>query len=409
MSDTQKQLQRAYRLINKQKSDEALDILRPLTAQEPDNPDVWWLMAYALDEPTQVREALITVLRLNPNYSNADRARELLQTLNDQHPPTQEEIARFPDQLQQYSSFPDAFAPDTDDLFASSEQAVFEDADALFADSFDTSDASVNQTLYEPDAFSPDEAFDESVFLLAEEEEVGVKADEKPAKKSRKERQAERRAEQQRKQAEKAAEAQMDDVTRLARDLGVDPESLDDEILADLEEKAARRQGRGNRLLRVALLLGVLAVVILAVIWLGVGGGEKSTDPGPLKIIDAASKPGVNLEAVNNDILGANLGAESRAVIAESVLGDTLFVEFCREPDASLPAAILRGMDAAALQAPALQGVLDAVGVSVNACSGDKRDSLYRASVSMENALAYSTGSGTPGEISAFQALWQTP
>ncbi len=413
MSDTPKQLQRAYRLINKQQTAEALSLLRPLTIQEPENPDVWWLMAYALEEPTEVREALITVLRLNPNYSNAAKARELLQALNEQHPPSQEEIARFPDFLQQYSAFPDAFASEPAEMFSSSaDDTLFEETDAFFerdpfGDVFAEPDTA-GQDSYTPDAFYvPDDAFDENVFSVIEEEPEAALAEEKPAKKSRKERQAERRAEQERKKAEKAAEAKLDDVARMARDLGVEPDQLDDELLARLEEKAARHPRRGARIMQA-----VLALFLIAIVAVGVGAlltrDRTVRDPGELKLVDAASLPEVNLTAINDAIQSVNLGSNSRAVIAESDLGTTLFVEYCSQPGTNIPSAIMRGIDAIASQAPSVQGQVKAVGVSVNACDGEKRDTLYRAVVKLESAINYSAGLRTPKELASFQSRWKS-
>ena len=80
---TRSQLQQAYRLIQQEELDKAIAILKPIVASQPNNADAWWLMANAVSEPEDARNALQNVLRLNP--SNA-QARELLDQLDEQFP-----------------------------------------------------------------------------------------------------------------------------------------------------------------------------------------------------------------------------------------------------------------------------------------------------------------------------------
>ena len=79
MADTPRtQLERAYRLIQQERLDEASALLQPLVKQEPNNADAWWLLANAVTEPDDARNALENVLRLTPNHPEA---RDLLDQL----------------------------------------------------------------------------------------------------------------------------------------------------------------------------------------------------------------------------------------------------------------------------------------------------------------------------------------
>src|SRR5947207_1025537 len=80
---TRSQLEQAYDLIQQDKLDQAIALLKPITKKEPDNADAWWLMANAVSEPTDAHNALQNVLRLNPSN---DQARELLQQLEQEFP-----------------------------------------------------------------------------------------------------------------------------------------------------------------------------------------------------------------------------------------------------------------------------------------------------------------------------------
>jgi cytoskeletal protein RodZ len=80
---TRSQLQQAYRLIQQEELDKAFAILKPIVASQPNNADAWWLMANAVSEPEDARDALQNVLRLNPSNT---QARELLDQLNEQFP-----------------------------------------------------------------------------------------------------------------------------------------------------------------------------------------------------------------------------------------------------------------------------------------------------------------------------------
>lgn len=82
-------LERAYEMIEQDDYDGALRILRAVVDSEPTNADAWWLMANAVEDPKDARLALINVLKNDPTHS---RARETLDTLNDQIPPSDDEL-----------------------------------------------------------------------------------------------------------------------------------------------------------------------------------------------------------------------------------------------------------------------------------------------------------------------------
>src|ERR1700750_2066019 len=74
---TRTQLEQAYNLIQQEKLDQAIAIIKPITKAEPNNADAWWLMANAVSEPPDAYEALNNVLRIKPNHAEA---KELLGT-----------------------------------------------------------------------------------------------------------------------------------------------------------------------------------------------------------------------------------------------------------------------------------------------------------------------------------------
>ncbi len=111
---SRKELERAFKLIKRDQTDEALSILRPIVVEEPDNVHAWWLLAYAETEPRTVREALVKVLSLDPDYANAPKAREMLEKLNDEFPPDANELADYPE-LANYYQPPSRFEPTLDE------------------------------------------------------------------------------------------------------------------------------------------------------------------------------------------------------------------------------------------------------------------------------------------------------
>jgi hypothetical protein len=76
---SQEQLQRAYNFIKVGQQREAMEILRPIVRNEPDNADAWWLVANAVTETDFKRRALENVIRLRPNHV---KAQNMLDQLN---------------------------------------------------------------------------------------------------------------------------------------------------------------------------------------------------------------------------------------------------------------------------------------------------------------------------------------
>lgn len=83
----QEQLKQAYELIRAKKRKDAIVLLLPILKDDEDNANAWWLLANALDDPDDTREALQNVLRLRPEH---DKARQMLDQVNRLHPPVQE-------------------------------------------------------------------------------------------------------------------------------------------------------------------------------------------------------------------------------------------------------------------------------------------------------------------------------
>lgn len=118
--DLQKQLERAYSLIQREQTDEAIQMLRELMDEYGENADIWWLMANAVDDPRQARRSLVNVLKLNPRHS---RARDLLEKLNESYPPRDDELMMMME------------VPEAEDGFALP-QAASQDDDIDFDDPF---------------------------------------------------------------------------------------------------------------------------------------------------------------------------------------------------------------------------------------------------------------------------------
>ncbi|HLA43666.1 MAG TPA: hypothetical protein VJZ27_09540, partial [Aggregatilineales bacterium] len=89
MPNTQEQLAKAFELIRNDELEKAIVIVKPITESEPDNADAWWLLANAASEARDARRALVNVLKINPSYP---KARNLLDTLNEMHPPRDDEL-----------------------------------------------------------------------------------------------------------------------------------------------------------------------------------------------------------------------------------------------------------------------------------------------------------------------------
>lgn len=366
MTTTRELLKEAYRLIRRDQPELARDILRPILEDEPDNAHAWWLLAYSVDDPYEVREALNKVLEIDPNYTNADKAREMLAALEEQY-------------------FPGAEA-ETDTLFEAEAEA-----DALLGDTFGADRAFGADAAYE----SYDSSFfddDDSLLGDFDDDALGDAA------------------------------ATADITAEMGSPLSPGDETLDDlfsidDVMTDetaqakAEEKAGRKGGR-VRLLRLIFLLVLVAAAAISVWYVFVREDTSAEDPGALEAVEIANADVETAVAMAQaQLVAAGLGANQRSLVAETALGHTLFLEFCREPSRALPADIAAAMEIAVAQAETAPADIVAVGVSINRCNVDPHDTLYRAFVSIENAQRYASGELGDGDggWSAFQATWKKP
>lgn len=65
-------LQRAHSYIEAGELSEARALLEPALAANPDDPDLWWFYAHAVEDPEAGMEALENVARLDPSYPGID-------------------------------------------------------------------------------------------------------------------------------------------------------------------------------------------------------------------------------------------------------------------------------------------------------------------------------------------------
>ena len=385
VSDTHKKLREAYQLAQQDRIEEAQRILRPILDAEPNNVQAWWILAHAVETPTEARAALEKVLELDPNFDKADKARDMLRQINEQFPEAVEEDTAF-----------SAYTDDMDDLFGGAADTdaadVFAD-DALdqygiIDDSFfsEEEDLAEFEAVLDSDAFEMDEEAEAGTDFLAELSEFEEEAPETP----------------------KTGDEQA------LRDFLGTPETLpefDEDTLAAREERAGRKRG--------STILALLGVVVLAAViagaavwaWLNFFGGTEAKDPGALTALETSSLQETSAVSSAKQALDrAGLGQARQAFIAETSLGRTLFVEFCREPSPTLADDINRAMRIVLEQAPAVEGVVDAVGVSINRCQAPQHDTLFRAVVTLPDALRYRDEVSAQDEIgwAEFQQYWHT-
>ncbi len=383
MSDTHEKLREAYQLAQQDRIEEAQRILRPILEAEPNNVQAWWILAHAVETPTEAREALEKVLALDPNFSQADKAREMLRQIEEQFPEVlaseattdaTEELGSFFEEIEGVSAA-EAFAEDALDQYGVIDESFFAEEDDL---------AEFEAVLDTADAFELEDELEAGTNFLAELDE----AEEAPS-----------RAEDE----------------QALRELFAEPPpsvpELDEDALAAREEREGR--GRGGAL-RTLLGVVVLAAAIAGVAvwaWLNVFSGEEAKDPGALTALETSSLQETSaVSAAKQALDRLGIGQARQAFIAESSLGRTLFVEFCREPSPTLAEDINRAMRVVLEQAPALEGAVEAVGVSVNRCQAAQHDTLYRAVVSLQDALRYQEHASAQDEISwaEFQQYWHT-
>lgn len=64
-------LEEAYELIEANRIDEAKNLLEPLLELYPNEIDLWWVYAHAVDKPKDAERVLEHIVKIDPNYANA--------------------------------------------------------------------------------------------------------------------------------------------------------------------------------------------------------------------------------------------------------------------------------------------------------------------------------------------------
>jgi hypothetical protein len=385
MSESRKDLEHAFRLIKRDETEEAQQIIRPILDEEPDNVDAWWLLAYAVTEPREVRSALLNVLRLDPDYTNAPKAREMLDKLNAEYPPGEDEIAQFPELAAAHVETPslDQAELDVADLTPSEFEPFSEEEEPFSEDIFGDVFADSEIPELDEDLFVSEDPFsDLRAETMGPEADEGVDAvphDSEPRSSA------------------------LEEEIRLAL-AADDSKTYDEETLAKLEEQTAQRRGRTRRLAQLlgALLL-VALVLVLVVILVRPGEEDESDEPSPVDVVTVDS-PSVatTIGAVTSQ--ATNLGSSREVVVAKSDLGDAILLQICDRPGPGLPAYIAQGMSILAQQSAALQDELEAVGVDVAICGDGSRDTLYRAFATVADAQRYANNEIG---LTEFQTTWK--
>ncbi|PJF43533.1 MAG: hypothetical protein CUN55_08620 [Phototrophicales bacterium] len=167
------QLEQAYDLIQEDRHDDAIRFIRRVLENEEtnsaqDNANAWWLMANAVEDPSEARRALINVLKYDPQNT---MARQTLDELNDQFPPSDEELTMLLE-LERTSDFDiaDLSAPLSDEELAE-----------LFAEDADI-DLSAFESEEEEEEYDP---FAELLESSPSETEAKTKKESRPEKKRR--------------------------------------------------------------------------------------------------------------------------------------------------------------------------------------------------------------------------------
>ncbi len=350
-----KDLEKAYELIQRERLEEALVILKPITQSNPENADAWWLVANAASEPRDARRALVNVLKLKPNYP---KARDLLDRLNEMYPPRDDELLMMLEIEDVEHELPSGPLDDTS--FDLEEESS--DIDSLFT-SIEEDEGfepvrSVRETEEDPFAIAEDD------FVTAEEEDpfASLLSEETP------------------------------------------------------RQRAAARSG-GRRLLGVVVLVAliVLLVVLLFVV-LG-GGDDEATedvdvpaDPGELVAADAAAFSAdkadelESVRAATEQDAKAAVDPSAEAVYVQVDNGLALMVKVCATPGPNVPRLVQNAFRVVAQRStiPTLSTELTMVGVSVQDCTN--QDVLYRAMAASADAAAFTNQST---DYATFQKSWQ--
>ncbi len=384
MSDTHEKLREAYQLAQQDRTEEAQRILRPILEAEPNNVQAWWILAHAVETPTEARAALEKVLELDPNFNQADKAREMLQQIKEQFPEVdteeQETSSLFTEEISDLfedvgqASTADTFTDDSLDQYGIIDESFFSEEEDL---------AEFESAMETVDTFEIDEELEDGQDFLAE---IAEFEEETP----------------------RVDEQALRELFTASSETA--PE-LDEDALAAREEHAGRKRGGTVVTLLGVIVLAALIAGVAVWAWLNIFSGSNAKDPGALTALEASSLQETSaISAAQQALDRAGLGQARQAFIAETSLGRTFFVEFCREPSPTLADDINNAMHIALAQAPALEGAVDAIGVSINRCQAPQHDTLYRAVVTLQDALRYQDTASAQDEISwaEFQQYWHT-
>lgn len=343
---TRQQLEQAYEAIEADDFENAMRILNDVVAREPDNADAWWLMANAVAEPTDARRALINVLKHDPSHT---RAQETLDMLNDQIPPTDEEL-KLLSELQDI----------TRDVDLSAFEAPLSD-DELF-DLFDESSEIDTSAFDSDDATLVNEADDDPFAALLDD-------DEQPK--------AENKGRRQR------------------------------------EKKAARSGGGGRRLLLLLLLVlligGAAAVIITGGSDDSTEGDAGQADLAALTVADTADDNLVEVAGRVREDAARVIGTQTSAFVVTDGDQTALYVQSCvcvspecQGPPASQLATIVEESFltvAERIEGENIEGVTLA-GVNITSCTGN--DTVYRATVAITDAIRFLES----GDLAEFRGNW---
>lgn len=349
-------LEQAYRFIQDERLEEAVAILRPVVAAEPDNADAWWLMANAVSDPEEAREALQRVLAINSSHAEA---RNLLDRLNELYPPLPEAA---------YSSFEFGESADFDNLFG--------DTDA--------------QAAVPPPSIPP-----EMPAARREEPRIG------------------------RLSAETEGSTPALDLDDLFGE-GEPPFAEDEELpsfegepdfLSGAAEERPRRRSSRRTLVALAVvlvLIGVLTVILIVSQQPPAGPpsdqialeAQVTMVPNPT----ASDTVQVVLDSAQSAANAQTqlLGGPATAQLEERGLGATLVIRVCRPAGTDLSRAMALAMETVARYSVAVQDEIAAVGADLVNC--DRQDVLMSAAAPMDRVVAFANGSLSADD---FRASWQ--
>ncbi len=370
---TRSQLEQAYSLIQQEKLDQAIAILKPIVKAEPNNADAWWLMANAVSEPPDAYEALNNVLRLKPNHPEA---KDLLNTLKEEFPYLEAGVTSgFSDNDPGFDDLFGDTAPSTATVASNNTDFGTDDLDALLGSPLpeSTSDTDFNQPTTNraddlDDLFATDDLFADTEPQFVQNDALAQPA--KPAK------------------PRKPSGA------RQAKQPAVPKQSVPLDPL-ELEARANRRPSP-FMLLAIVLFVVIIAGAVVAVLFMtGILGGQNNQPA-----LDPAL---VSLMTSTNDEMGKNGFKSPQAAVVDSSLGKTFMVRTCSASGPDLPNRINKAMDIAAKAAATIKDTIKAAGVQVVSCS--KPDvTLYRAIAPIAQVVTYVTGNMT--DTHTFRSSW---